>query len=95
METHVHFVLQPLEESKGKYYSLAQIMHSIKSYSSHKINKLLNRNDKIWLDENYDRIVRDEEDYLEKMKYIIYNPVKAGIVDKPKDYKWLFYEESE
>ena len=65
METHVHEVLQPLEESKDTYYSLAQIMHSIKSYSANRIQRLLNRKGSVWLDENYDRIIRDDEDYLE------------------------------
>jgi len=25
------------------------------------------------------------------MNYILYNPVKAGLVEKPEDYKWLFF----
>lgn len=94
METHVHIILQPLEESAGTYYSLAQILHSVKSYSSHKIKNLLNLSCNIWMDENYDRFIRDSKDYLEKVDYIIYNPMKAGIVDKYEDYKWLFYKGS-
>lgn len=92
MDTHVHCVLQPLEQSRGAYYSLFQIMHSIKSYSANKIQKSLNSNGKIWLDENYDRIVRDDSDFLDKMEYIINNPVKAGMVESPEDYQWLYYE---
>lgn len=75
-----------------RYYSLAQIAHSIKSYSAHTIQKVLNSTGNIWQDENYDRVIRDEEEYLEKMNYIINNPLKAGLVEKPEDYKWLFYE---
>lgn len=91
MKSHVHIIICPLKKSKGTSFSLAQIMHSIKSYSAHKINKALDRNDSVWLDENYDRIVRDDDDYVEKMNYVIYNPVKAGLVEKPEDYKWLYY----
>ena len=78
METHVYFIMQPLEESAGAFYSIAQIMHSIKSYSAHCIKKILDGKDNVWLDENYDRIVRDDEEYLEKLNYIVSNPVKAG-----------------
>ena len=92
METHVHSILQPLEESEGAFYSIAQIMHSIKSYSANRIQRMLNKKGSVWLDENYDRIVRDDDDYIEKMNYIIYNPVKAGLAEKPEDYKWLFFE---
>jgi REP element-mobilizing transposase RayT len=92
MDTHVHCILQPMEESPGVFNSLAQIMHSIKSYSANRIQRVLNVNGKIWQDENYDRIIRDEEEYLEKMNYIANNPLKAMIVEKPEEYKWLFVE---
>ena len=91
MKTHVHLIIYPLKDYKGNFFSLAQIMHSIKSYSAHKINKILDKEGSIWLDENYDRIIRDDMDYIEKMNYIIYNPVKAGLVERPEDYKWLYY----
>lgn len=95
METHVHSIIQPLEESKGAFYSIAQIMHSIKSYSANRIQRLLNIKGTVWQDENYDRIVRDDKDYLEKLNYIVNNPLKAGLVDKPENYKWLFFEGSD
>jgi putative transposase len=95
METHAHCVLQPIEESSNSFYSLAQIMHSIKSYSANRIQRLFGKEGQVWLTENYDRIIRDDKDYLEKMNYLINNPVKAGIVERPEDYRWLFIEESD
>lgn len=92
METHIHIILQPLEESIGAFYSLAQIMHSIKSYSAKQIQRFLRRQGNVWLDENYDRIVRDDKEYLEKLNYIINNPLKVGLVEKAEDYRWLFVE---
>jgi REP element-mobilizing transposase RayT len=80
--------VQPVE-----YHSLAQITHSIKSYSANRIQRLLNRKGSIWQDESYDRILRDEKEYLEKMNYIMNNPLKAGLVEKPEDYRWLFFRE--
>jgi REP element-mobilizing transposase RayT len=94
MKTHVHIIIYPLEESKDSFFSLAQIMHSIKSYSANKIQRALNKKGSVWLDESYDRIIRDDYDYLEKMNYVLYNPVKAGLVDEPEEYRWLFYEGS-
>jgi putative transposase len=103
METHVHTILQPfpilttpeikehIEECPvEKYYSLSQIIHSVKSYSAHKINQFLNRSGSIWLNERYDRIIRDKTDFFEKIRYIIENPVKAGIVEESEDYQWLY-----
>ena len=45
---------------------------------------------KLWMDERYDRIVRDEAEFLEKWSYIRNNPVKAGLATNPEDYPWLY-----
>lgn len=92
MPDHTHFILRPLEKIKEAFYSIAEIMHSIKSYSSNKINHLLKRKGSVWLDENFDRIVRDEKELLEKMNYIANNPIKSGIIQEGQDYKWLYIE---
>ncbi|MEK6571384.1 MAG: hypothetical protein AABZ61_08450 [Bacteroidota bacterium] len=60
----------------------------IKGYTAHKINELLGRKGALWLDESYDRSVRDREEYEEKAKYIFENPVKAGLVKRGEDWKW-------
>jgi len=91
MPTHVHVILLPLEESKDNYYSLAQIMHSIKSFTTNKLQKETSKQGKIWLDEGYDRIIRDDNDFFTKMNYIINNPLKAGFSESPENYKWLYY----
>lgn len=95
MDTHVHLLIQPLENKPGEYYSLSQIMHSIKSYSSHQIQKIGLHSGKIWQDENYDRVIRDNKEYLETWQYIYLNPVAAGQVENPEDYQWLFVREFE
>jgi REP element-mobilizing transposase RayT len=92
MDTHAHVILQPTEQPVGAYPGLARIMHGIKSYSANQIQRKLNVTGKIWLDENYDRIIRDEEELAEKVAYIVNNPIKAGIVERPEDYKWLWFD---
>jgi hypothetical protein len=49
---------------------------------------------RVWLDENYDRIIRDNNEFQEKMNYIINNPVKANLVETANDYKWLYIFDS-
>ncbi len=96
MPDHVHLLLQPLEKTKNSFYSLSEILHSIKSYSANQINKMLKNTGKmpvpprVWLDENYDRIIRDHNEFQEKMNYIINNPVKTSLVETANDYKWLY-----
>jgi REP element-mobilizing transposase RayT len=44
----------------------------------------------IWQDERYDRWMRDEDELAEKWEYITGNPVKAGLVEAPEHYRWLY-----
>jgi len=44
---------------------------------------------KVW-DNYWDRIIRDQEDLNIHLNYILYNPVKHGYVDDPKDYKMVW-----
>ena len=90
MVDHVHLLFQPLEKIKEAFYSIREIMHSIKSYSANRINRQLNKKGSVWLDENFDRIVRDEKELLEKMSYIVNNPIKSNLVENLEDYKWIY-----
>jgi putative transposase len=92
MSTHVHLVMEPMKNSGDSYFSLAQIMHSIKSYSANKIKMVTGKSGSIWLDERYDRVIRNDDELFEEMSYIINNPVKDGLVKQPEDYKWLYYK---
>jgi REP element-mobilizing transposase RayT len=87
---HIHCLAQPLPHPEGGYTDLAEILHSIKSYSSHQINRRRSARGSIWQIERYDRIVRDEAEFLEKWNYIRNNPVKGGLADYPEDYPWLY-----
>jgi REP element-mobilizing transposase RayT len=89
LDDHVHIVINPKE-------ALSKIMHSIKSFTAHEINKTLNRKDRVWQDEYYDRVIRDEHEFSEKINYIANNPVKANLIEELEEepgrpaYKWLY-----
>ena len=83
MPNHVHLLLKP-----HKNFSLAEIMHSIKSYTAHEANKILKRTGKFWSKEYFDRYIRDAEHFEKTVRYIHNNPVKAGLCNHPKD--WCF-----
>jgi putative transposase len=65
-------------------------MQAIKGASAHRINKLLNRQGKVWQEESFDRALRREEQVQEKLFYILDNPVRAGLVSNPLDYRWVW-----
>jgi putative transposase len=87
---HVHVLVQPLPHPGGGVYSLVEIIHSVKRFSVYQINKRRNVNGSLWQEERYDRIIRDEAEFLEKWNYIRNNPVKGGLATRPEDYPWLY-----
>ena len=91
MPDHVHALVQPLAlpECAG-VYDLAEIIHSVKSFSVHQINRLRGSRGSLWQDERYDRIIRDEEEFLGKWQYIMNNPLKNELVQRWEDYAWLY-----
>ncbi|MCH7720990.1 MAG: transposase, partial [Planctomycetes bacterium] len=93
MPDHVHLLFAPQEVQPGQWASLGEILHSIKRYSAREINKLRACTGPLWLDESFDRIVRNEKEFCEKADYIANNPIKEGLVgDEP--YEWWWDEES-
>jgi len=83
MPEHFHLLIVPRNGVK-----LSWIMQEIKKGSARLINKLNNSQGKIWLDEYYDYVIRDENDLVKHLNYIYTNPVKRGLVETPEEYPW-------
>jgi putative transposase len=43
---------------------------------------------KVWMDEYYDYVIRNEEDLIRHLQYIHNNPVKRGLVETTEQYLW-------
>jgi REP element-mobilizing transposase RayT len=83
MNDHVHVLVQPLPN-----HDLQEIVQAWKSYTAHVISDHGKSSRDVWQDEYFDRIVRDESEYLEKMGYILGNPRKRW--PELEDYPWLW-----
>jgi REP element-mobilizing transposase RayT len=93
MPDHVHLLAQPLSHPQGGSIDLGEIIHSVKSFSVHQINRGRRRRGPVWEQERYDRIIRDEIEFLENWQYIKNNPLKQGIVSEAESYTWLYEQE--
>jgi len=82
MANHVHMLVTPKVEPP-------RFMKSIKNYSARKANLELGRTGQtFWQSESYDHWVRDGRE-LERIRlYIENNPVKAGLVKRPEQFRW-------
>lgn len=85
MPDHVHLLLQPLDG-----HSLSSLLHSIKSYSAHRIAAARGEGGPVWMSESQHRTVRDGGDLLATAQYVEANPVRAGLAEDPSQYRWLY-----
>ena len=83
MPNHAHSLL-----TQKKVYSLSEVIHSIKSYTSKEANKILKRKGRFWQKEPFDRYIRDGKHFANVIAYIENNPVKARLCKEPSD--WVY-----
>jgi primosomal protein N' (replication factor Y) len=93
MPDHVHLLIQPLpiqEAGKEGVHSLPEILHSIKSFSAHEVNKVMKHSGPVWMDESFDRLIRSEADLHKTWDYIWNNPRRIGLVGSMEEYPYIW-----
>ena len=82
MPNHVHMLVTP-------QVSAPRFMQALKGFTAREANKLLNRpGERFWHAESYDHWVRGDEQFRKIARYIEQNPVEAGLVRSPEDYRY-------
>jgi hypothetical protein len=61
-------------------------MKDMKSFTSREANKLLRRRGQFWMEDYFDRYVRDGKHFASAIAYIENNPVKAKLCANPDDW---------
>ncbi len=100
MPDHVHILFEPAvkaDDAKGRpvFWSLSELLHSVKSFTAHEINKESRSGGDVWEKEWHDRMIRSETDLEEKFNYVTRNPWDANIVHSIEDYPWVWYPEKD
>ncbi|MEO8491142.1 REP-associated tyrosine transposase [Pseudomonas sp.] len=80
MPDHVHWLFD-LKES-----TLPDVMRQTKSRSTLSINRARGSQEKFWQRGYHDRAVRADEDVLKMARYVVANPLRAGLVEHIGDY---------
>lgn len=81
MPDHVHWLIQLLGEA-----SLSRVVQTVKSVSAHQVNRYLGRKGRFWQDGFHDHALRNEEGVVEAARYIVANPLRAGLVKSVGQY---------
>ena len=83
MPNHVHVLCEPLSG-----YSISALVGSWKAYTARRINRLLGRSGALWMEDYWDRYIRDAGHYQKVIAYIHDNPIQAGLVEAAEDWPW-------
>jgi len=83
MPDHIHWLIQ-LNDN----YSLPVVVKRLKATSAHSINQHLNKQGQVWQKSYYDRSLRKEDDLKQVSRYIVANPLRAGLVNEIGDYPY-------
>ena len=80
---HWHCICAPVRP-----VTISLAMKSVKLSSMSAVNRLRGKEGELWRPRCFDRALRTVKEYNEKVEYIHLNPVKAGLVSRPEDWRW-------
>ena len=81
MPDHAHWLLQP-----GTRDSVAQVVARMKARSGRAVNRLRGEKRPVWASSWEDRALQDGEDARSVARFIVANPMRAGLVRTVADY---------
>jgi REP element-mobilizing transposase RayT len=81
MPNHVHALVTP-----APAITLSALLHTWKSFSAKQANRVLGRSGAFWMQEYFDRFIRDERHFVSVVEYIHNNPVAAGLCASAADW---------
>lgn len=82
MPDHFHWLL-----SLGSHFDLPRLMASLKGYTARRIKERIDLGgDPLWQEGYHDHALRREEDVQAAARYVVGNPLRAGLVERLGDY---------
>ena len=82
MPDHVHVLLQL------GHVCLDGVVRRLKGVSARRLNQEIGRTGRFWAPGYHDHAIRTDESLVQAARYIIANPLRAGLVQKIGDYPW-------
>ncbi len=86
MTNHIHFLVTPENED-----SVSRAISVIGSRYAWYFNKTYKRSGTVWEGRHKSSLVQSNRYFLTCCRYIEMNPVVAGMVRKPEEYRWSSY----
>ncbi|OCC14440.1 transposase [Dissulfuribacter thermophilus] len=88
METKKKVNIHEIDRFRKKFSGLSEYVKEIKQRFSRYYNKKHGRRGYFWGERFKSVLIEEGESLLNCLAYIELNPVRAGIVERPEDYRW-------
>jgi REP-associated tyrosine transposase len=92
VNTTINFAEKDRGTSRNRVssYKVSEILQNLKRYTAVECNKLVHHSGSFWQHESYDHVVRNNGELNRIVKYVLYNPVKAGLCERWDDWEWSY-----
>jgi REP element-mobilizing transposase RayT len=84
MPDHLHFIAVL---SDG---TLPGLMQSLKGYTAKRINEIFEKRGAFWQPQYHDHALRKDESLNDAVRYLLHNPVRAGLVEDFHEYPFWY-----
>jgi REP element-mobilizing transposase RayT len=83
MPDHWHGLVQ-----LGPTEALSELMRRVKAVTAREVNRHLGRQGTLWMRAYHERALRHEEDMRKVARYVVANPLRAGLVQSVGRYPY-------
>jgi putative transposase len=97
MPNHVHLIISTEDLGRGSSRqrivaetSVERVCRLLKGATAYACNRALNRSGQFWQHESYDHLIRSDEELERTIRYVLNNPVKAGLVATWQQWRWNY-----
>ena len=70
---------------------IEQVLHDAKKIMTLRLHARRGTCGPLWQHQYWDRFVRHEREFAERLEYMHLNPVKKGLAKRPEDWRWSSY----
>lgn len=82
MKNHIHLLMR---NEDGRTQEMLEDLARFKNFTAREANKVLGRSGAFWAREDFDHWIRSREKFEGTVRYVVNNPVKAGLVTDWRD----------
>ena len=72
--------------------TISQVIHDVKKVAARRLHGRRGSEGPVWQHQFWDRFVRHEKEFHQRLDYMHLNPVRKGLVSKPDQWPWSSYD---